>query len=104
MKEMSGGKETAGRSSSKRTFLIVGIVAVLVLVGLYFLVVKPSINSYAVKMQSNGVMIALSTILSQVNQYGKTVLPIPGTNQTITLIPPQLCSMFAQNSTVTLTG
>jgi len=98
MKEISGG------SPSKRTFILVGIIAVLVLVGLYFLVVKPSINGYAVKLQSEGVTIAVSTILSQIDQYGYTVLPILGTNQTITLIPPQLCNQIAQNSSVTLSG
>ena len=92
------------QTSNKRTFILVAIIAVLVLVGLYFLVVRPSINGYAVSMQNSGVMVALNTILSQVNQYGYTVLPIPGTNQTITLIPPQLCSKLAQNSTVSLTG
>ena len=97
-------KEMNGRSSSIKTAVLVGIIAVLVLVGLYFLVVKPSINGYAVKLQSDGVMIALNTILTDVNQYGYTILPIPGTNQTVTLIPPQLCSQLAQNSSVTLTG
>lgn len=98
MKEMTGG------SPKRLTVILVIVVAALVLVGLYFLVVKPSINGYAVKMQNDGVTIALSTILSQINQYGYTVLPILGTNQTITLIPPQLCSKLAQNSTVNLTG
>jgi Tfp pilus assembly protein PilE len=92
------------KSSRKRMVIIIGIIVVLILVGLYFLVVRPSINGYAVKLQNNGVMIALSTILSQVNQYGYTVLPVLGTNQTITLIPPQLCSQLAKNSTLNLTG
>lgn len=97
-------KEMNGRNSNKVTFILVGVIAVLVLVGLYFLVVRPSINGYAVKMQNDGVTLALTTILTQVDKYGYTVLPILGTNQTITLIPPQLCSQLAKNSSVTLSG
>jgi len=97
-------KELTGGSSKRLTVLLVIVITVLVLVGLYFLVLRPSINGYVVKQQNQGVMIALSTILNQIDKYGYTILPIIGTNQTITLIPPQLCGQLAKNSSVTLTG
>ena len=96
MKEMSGG------NSRRLTIILVGIIIVLVLAGLYLLVLKPSINGYAVKLQNEGVVYTLNAILSQLQQNGYVQIPVG--NQTLTLIPPQLCSQLAGNSSVTLSG
>jgi hypothetical protein len=79
MEKMDGG------NSRRLTVILVGIIAVLVLILLYAFVVRPSINGYAVKLQTEGVDYALSAILSQIQQNGYVQIPVG--NQTLTLVP-----------------
>ena len=91
MKEMNGG------NSKRLTIILVGIIAVLLLVVLYAFILRPSINGYAIKLQTDGVNYALNLILSEVQQKGYVQIPV-GENQSIMLvpyIPPQNPSVSA---------
>lgn len=72
-----------------RTNVVIGflVVLVVVLAGilLYTLVIKPSISGYAVKYQQQGVQIAVSAILTQLQQNGFVQIPLG--NQTLYLAP-----------------
>lgn len=53
---------------------------------LYFFVIAPTIQGYVVEKQTEGVQIAVNTILSQIQQYGYVQIPV-GENQTLVLVP-----------------
>ena len=76
--------------------VLVGVVIVLALLVVYAFILKPTLNGYAVKLQNEGVTYTLDAIISQVGQNGYVQLPVG--NQTVTLILPELCSEFPQNS------
>lgn len=91
-------------SPNRLVIILIGIIVVLALVFLYAFVLKPSITANAVKLQSQEDIKILSAIIAQVSQAGYITLPVPGTNQTVTLIPPQLCNQLMGNSSATSSG
>jgi hypothetical protein len=82
-----------------RTKVVIAILVVLVVaLGafiLYSFVIQPTIQGYVVQKQTEGVQIAVTTILAQIQQYGYVQIPL-AENQTLTLIPPQMCSQIQQ--------
>jgi Tfp pilus assembly protein PilW len=83
---------------SRMTALLIALVVIMALVFVYAFIIKPSYNGYVTKIQTDATsqedLKILNAILAQVNSAGYIQLPIPGTNQTVTLIPPQLCSQL----------
>ncbi len=67
------------------TILVVLVVALAAFV-LYSFVIQPTIDGYAVQKQTEGVQIAVNTILAQIQQNGFVQIPI-GSNQTLVLVP-----------------
>lgn len=92
-----------GRSSNRMVVILVAIIVILAIVLVYAFVIKPAYNGYVTKIQnqgmSQGVNLAVSSILTQLQQTGGYVQIPVSNNQTITLILPQLCSQLQQNST-----
>ncbi len=91
-----------GERGSRLTVVLVVIIAILALVLIYAFVVRPSINGYVSKIQTQEDVRVLNAILSQLQQTGG-VMQIPIGNQTITLyaqnILPQVCGQFAAANT-----
>ena len=87
-------------TKSRVTAILVTVIILLALVLLYALVIRPGINGYAVAQQNQGVVMAVNSILSQVQQSGMVQIPIG--NQTLVLyaqnVIPQLCAQL-NNST-----
>ena len=77
------------KEKNPRTLVIVliGVVIVLALLVVYALIIKPSINGFAVKLQNEGVTYTLDAIVSQVQQNGYVQIPVG--NQTLVLVPYQ---------------
>lgn len=75
----------ADRTKIVITVLVV-IIAAFVLFTLYYFVVQPVIQGYIVEKQTEGVQIAVSAILSQIQQNGFVQIPLDG-NQTLVLVP-----------------
>ena len=77
--------------SQKRTNLIIGVLAVLVVVLLavvvYAFVLKPAVNGYVVNAQNTGIQYAINAILLQIQQKGYAEIPVG--NQTLILVPYQ---------------
>lgn len=91
--------------NSRLIFVLVAVIVVLAAVVLYAFVIRPSYNAYVTKIQnqgvSQGVTLAVSSILTQLQQAGYVQIPVGG-NQTLTLITPQQCSQL--QGTLNLTG
>lgn len=75
------------------------VVVILALVMIYGFIIQPAISGYSTQKQTQGAQIAANTILSQivtqVQQNGYVQVPV-GANQSLTLVPIQLCSRFVQ--------
>lgn len=65
--------------------ILVGIILIMAVAIIYFLVVKPQIDSSATNNQVIGYNIAINSILSQLQQNGYVTMTIG--NQTLFLIP-----------------
>jgi flagellar biosynthesis/type III secretory pathway M-ring protein FliF/YscJ len=91
-------KEGAVEKKSRTKVLVIAAIAIVAIVLLYIFVIKPSYSGYVVNLQSQAsnqtVINVLDAILVQVNKAGYITLPVPNTNQTVTLILPQLCSQY----------
>ena len=74
------------------TILVVLVVALAAFV-LYSFVIQPTIDGYVVEKQTEGVQIAVTTILTQIQQNGFVQIPLAD-NQVLTLIPPAMCSQI----------
>jgi uncharacterized protein YpmB len=73
--------------NSRVTIII--LVTIIVLLGafmLYYFVIQPTIQGYVVQKQTEGVQIAVNTILTQLQQYGFVQIPLGG-DQTLVLVP-----------------
>ena len=68
--------------------ILVGIVLLMGLFMLYLFVLQPAMQGYVIEKQTEGVQIAVGTILTQIQQYGFVQIPI-GENQVLTLVPAQ---------------
>ncbi len=74
--------------ADKRNVLITVLVLVIVILlaaVLYAFVIKPAISGYTVQKQTEGVQIAVNSILAQLQQNGFVQIPIG--NQTLILVP-----------------
>jgi hypothetical protein len=77
-------------------------VGVLVLVILFFFVVKPMLNKYAINNQIHGANLVYQDILSKVQQNGYYSIPVG--NQTLVLVPYTPSQQQAASGTGTTTG
>jgi len=66
--------------------IMVLVIVVLAAIVLYTLVVKPKLSGYVVQKQTEGVQIAVNSILLQVQQNGFVQIPL-NENQTLYLAP-----------------
>ncbi|HTZ41662.1 MAG TPA: hypothetical protein VMC07_00435 [Candidatus Omnitrophota bacterium] len=91
--------ENMRHNRKKLVIFLTGIIIILALILAYIFILRPSLNGYAINLQKQGSLYTLNAVLSQVQQNGYVQIPVG--NQTLTLIPPQLCSQFASylNST-----
>lgn len=71
-----------------RLTMTILVILVILLAGtlLYFFVIQPAFQGYAIQKQTEGVQIAVGTILTQIQQYGYVQIPV-GENQTLVLVP-----------------
>jgi hypothetical protein len=94
--------ERADKKKINMVFLLVTVAIVLGAILVYAFVIKPSYSGYVTKMQTQATnqedYKILGLLLSEINQTGGIILPIPGMNQTVTLILPQLCGKVANTS------
>ncbi len=74
----------ADRNKLLVTFLVLVIVILVAIVAFTFLV-KPAVTGYAIDKQGEGVQIAITQILAQVQQNGFVQIPVG--NQTLFLMP-----------------
>ena len=96
-------KEVAvGKKKFNMAFLLIAVVVVLVAILVYAFVIKPSYSGYVTKLQTQATSQEdykiLGAILDQVNKTGYITLPLPGTNQSVYLILPQLCAQLTNTS------
>jgi predicted PurR-regulated permease PerM len=78
--------ESRGKDRTKTTITILSvIVGILVLVILFFFVVKPMLNKSALNNQIHGANLVYQDILSKVQQNGYYSIPVG--NQTLVLVP-----------------
>ena len=76
--------------ADRRNILIIVlaiIVVILALVMIYAFIIQPAVSGYSVQKQTEGVQIAINSILSQLQQNGFVQIPIG--NQTLILVPYQ---------------
>lgn len=76
--------------ADRRNVLIVvlGLVVVIfALVMIYAFIIRPAISGYTVQKQTEGVNIAINSILAQLQQNGFVQIPLG--NQTLVLVPYQ---------------
>ncbi|MFH1311395.1 MAG: hypothetical protein ABIH65_03260 [Nanoarchaeota archaeon] len=80
-----------------KTVMIVLVVIILALASFitYSFLIKPTIQGYVVKQQSEGITQCLTAILTQIQQYGAVQIPL-GEDQVLTLIQPEMCSQIQQ--------
>ncbi len=90
-------REVNSGNSKRLTVILIGIIVVLLVVGLYAFVVRPSINGFAVSAYNGGVQDAVLTIMQQAVQC-KNPVPLTLGNQTINLVAIE-CLQQAQQST-----
>jgi len=92
----------ANKTSVLITVLVLVIVILLAAV-LYAFVIKPAISGYTVQKQTEGVQIAVNSILAQIQQNGFVQIPYgPSGNQTLILVPyTQPSDQAAQPATET---
>jgi len=71
-----------------RLTITILVVLVVLLAGfvLYSFVIQPAIQGYVVERQTEGVQIAVNTILTQIQQYGFVQIPLTE-GQVLTLVP-----------------
>jgi hypothetical protein len=84
--------------ANKTNVLITVLVLIIVILAgilIYAFVIKPAYTGYVVERQTEGVQIAVTTIVTQVLQNGFISIPL-GENQTLTLIQPATCSQIQQ--------
>ena len=74
----------ADKTSILITVLVL-IIVILVGVVVYAFVIKPAISGYTVQKQTEGVQIAVNSILAQLQQNGFVQIPVG--NQTLILVP-----------------
>ncbi len=77
--------------TNKTRWLIASLVFIIVVLGgilVYAFVFAPAVTGYTVDKQNEGVQIAISTILNQIQQNGFVQIPV-GENQTLVLVPYQ---------------
>jgi len=65
--------------------LLVAVIIVLIAVIVYAFIIRPSVSGYVVTKQSEGVQIAIATIIAQIQQNGFAQIPVG--NQTLYLAP-----------------
>ena len=65
--------------------LLIAIIVVLVTIIIYAFVIRPAISGYTIQKQTEGVQIAVNSILVQLQQNGFVQIPIG--NQTLILVP-----------------
>ena len=65
--------------------ILIGIIVVMALIGIYFLILKPTIDNYALNNQIIGYEMAINQTLLQLQQYGYVTMLIG--NQTLYLVP-----------------
>ena len=65
--------------------VLVLIVVILIAVMVYAFAIKPAISGYTIQKQTEGVQIAVNTILASVQQNGFVAIPVG--NQTLYLAP-----------------
>ena len=65
--------------------VLVLVIVILVVIVVYAFVIKPAISGYTVQKQTEGVQIAVNSILAQIQQNGFVQIPIG--NQTLILVP-----------------
>lgn len=70
-----------------KVFVILLVLLVVVLAGslLFVAVIKPAVSGYATQKQTEGVQIAVNSILLQIQQNGFVQIPVG--NQTLVLVP-----------------
>ena len=74
--------------ADKRNVLIVVLALIVVVLALgliYAFIIRPAISGYTVQKQTEGVQIAINSILAQLQQNGFVQIPIG--NQTLVLVP-----------------
>ena len=71
-----------------RILIVVLVLIIVVLAGimLYVFAIKPKISGYVVERQREGVVIAVNSILAQLQQQGFVQIPL-NQNQSIILVP-----------------
>ncbi|MEX2017571.1 MAG: hypothetical protein WD876_03800 [Candidatus Pacearchaeota archaeon] len=73
--------------NSRRIIIVLAVfVVLLAFVVLYAFVLAPAIQGYSVQRQTEGVQIAVNTILAQIQQQGYVVISV-GEGQSLVLIP-----------------
>ena len=72
--------------------IMVSLILVILILGsvvLYSFVIKPKINGYVVAKQSEGVLIAVNAIISQIQQQGFVQIPVAEGQPPLILVPYQ---------------
>lgn len=91
-------KEGVAEKKSRTKVLVIIAIAIVAIVLLYIFVIKPSYSGYVVNLQNQAsnqtVVNVIYAILLQVNKAGYVTFPVPNSNQSVTLILPQLCSQY----------
>ena len=71
--------------------ILVGVIVILVLVLLYFFVVRPSMDNFVLNKQIEGVNFAYADVVNQIQSQGYFALPLgqneAGEDQTLVLVP-----------------
>jgi len=71
--------------------ILIGVIVILVLVLLYFFVVRPSMDNFVLNKQIEGVNFAYSDVVTQIQTNGYFALPLgqneAGEDQTLILVP-----------------
>ncbi len=65
--------------------LLVVIIIVLAAIIIYAFVIRPTLSGYVVSKQSEGVQIAIASIIAQIQQNGFAQIPVG--NETLILVP-----------------
>lgn len=82
-REMQGG--SMDKKTQRTIKILIGLVAFLLLVIVYFFVAQPQMNKFVIEKQSEGIDYAVGSILSSIQSQGYVEIPVG--NQTLVLVP-----------------
>lgn len=85
----------ADNRTGKLILILVLVILILSSVIVYTFVIKPMVLNYRIENQNLGVNVAIASIVNQVQQIGYAQIPL-NENQTLILIPPELCGTLPQ--------